>query len=343
MSARRHVHRDWVPVRRRRLAFTIVELLVVIAIIGVLLALLLPAVQSARESSRRVRCANNLVQIILAMHHYEAAHGCLPVGSDAKPLPAKKPYTLFRWSSLAHLTPFMEQANVHDRLHLDLPLYDPNNVTEITVDNREAVRIVIADFLCPSDRQTRVHDQLGPTNYAACAGTGLGGGTPHDTDGPFFVNSRTRLQQVTDGTSKTAAFAESLLGDGFAKVRDPRTLYTYIFAAPLTEARCNASIVYNFTDRRGFSWASGEYRCALYNHYLPPNAAMLDCMATDNSTDPVYQWSAWGWRAARSYHPGGVNLALLDGSVRFVTDNIDLGVWKAMSTCEGRELVELPH
>jgi len=126
-------------------------------------------------------------------------------------------------------------------------------------------------FLCPSDVGRAVSETFGPTNYAACTGSGGAGGTPFDTDGLFFINSRVRPRDVTDGLSKTAAFSESLLGAGPMAVRSPTgidvsTGYGFIFTTPLTEPACGRPFYYNFTDPRGFSWANGEYRTTLYNN-----------------------------------------------------------------------------
>jgi prepilin-type processing-associated H-X9-DG protein len=110
----------------------------------------------------------------------------------------------------------------------------------------------------------------------------------------------------------------------------------------VTESACDQAFQYNVTDPRGFSWANGEIRSALYNHFAPPNSPTLDCMATDTSSDPAYQYSPWGWRTARSRHPGGVNVGTLDGSVHFVPDGVNATIWHDISTRNGAETSVLP-
>ncbi len=328
--------------RCRRSAFTLVELLVVIAIIGGLIALLLPAVQAARETSRRIQCANNLRQLGLATFNFESARKRLPEGStsQANPASAATPHSFYRWSALAHLTPYLEQSNIYNTLDLSLPLYDAN--LAVTPRNAVGVSLVAPIFLCPSDQRKAVATGFGPTNYAACTGSGLDGGEPFNTDGVFYVNSQTRLADLTDGASNTALFAESTLGDGpenlaDADLADPRTMYAFSFAAPLTDAACGAAVQWNVTQRRGFSWANGEYRCALYNHYLPPNSPRFDCMSARLTGDISVRYAPYGWRAARSNHPGGVQVLLGDGSCRWIADGISPITWTALATKSGDE------
>jgi prepilin-type N-terminal cleavage/methylation domain-containing protein/prepilin-type processing-associated H-X9-DG protein len=329
---------------RHRSGFTLVELLVVIAVIGILIALLLPAVQAARESSRRTHCQNNLHQIALAAQNFADTKGRLPPGSEAKADPddASIPHTFYRWSVLAHLAPFLEQNAAHDLLDLSVPLYVDSKVS---VENTEAVKQIIPTFLCPSDIGRAVAFAFAPTNYAACGGTGHDGGTPFDTDGSFYVNSAIRLAQIPDGLSNTIAFSESTLGTGresfsLASEANRQTDYAFVFAAPLNESACQTPFLWNVTNRRGFAWVNGEYRCATYNHYRTPNPPQHDCIANRTDTrDPVFRYSVYGWRAARSRHPGGVNVTMVDASTRFVPDGIDPRIWRALATRRGEEPV----
>lgn len=316
---------------------TLVELLVVIAIIGALVSLLLPAVQVARESARRAHCSNNLRQLGIATLNFEAIHKVLPPGSEARAYPDSPttPHTFYRWSTLAHLMPFMEHGNLHEALDLSAPLYGPN--LQVTPQNAAAVATRVPGFLCPSDHRRSVATGFGPANYAVCAGTGSAGGTPFDTDGVFYVNSRTGLQDIIDGTSNTSFASESVLGDGPESLADKDlvsnpTMYAFVFTAPLTEAGCAAALQWNVTQRRGFSWANGEYRCTLYNHYLPPNSPEIDCIGSRLTGDVSQRYAGYGWRTARSNHPGGVNLLMADGSGRFVGNEIETVAWQALST-----------
>ncbi len=338
-----------------RLAFTLVELLVVIAIIGVLIGMLLPAIQAVREAARRAQCANNLRQISLAAINYESAMMQFPEGATARAFPGNPsyPHNFYRWSVLAHLAPYLEQANVHDSINLDLPLFAPPGFS-IAPQNRLAANTMVPTFLCPSDLMESVSSgfsagKLAPTNYAGCGGSGAGGGTPfgdEGADGTFFINSRKRISEIQDGTSNTAFFSESLLGTGPENSSDlsllassPQTVYRFTFVTPLTDAAAGAAILINVSNRRGFLWINGEYRCTMYNHYYGPNSNVPDVFAASFSGTPEKRFSAYGWRAARSNHPGGVNLGFADGSLRFFNDSVDIATWQALATIDGGEVI----
>jgi prepilin-type N-terminal cleavage/methylation domain-containing protein/prepilin-type processing-associated H-X9-DG protein len=328
----------------RRLGFTLVELLVVIAVIGVLVALLLPAIQAARESARRMMCRNNLRQLGTALHNFEGAKQHFPAGAESHPYPAapSTPHCFYRWSALAHLMPYLEQSAALRQLDLSQPLYGAN--LQVTPANRQGVAQSIGLFLCPADRQKAVAEGFGPTNYAACTGSGAGGGTPFDCDGIFYINSNTKSAKITDGLSHTVAMSESLLGDGPAPLFDAsavdrRTTYAFANSIPLTESACDSAQIWNMSNPRGFSWANGEYRCALFNNYWTPNSECVDCMAAVVIGSPSVRYSGYGWRAARSVHPGGVNVLMADGSLQFFADEIDRATWQALSTRAGKEPV----
>jgi prepilin-type N-terminal cleavage/methylation domain-containing protein len=336
-----------------RRGFTLVELLVVIAIIGVLVALLLPAVQSAREAARRTQCTNNLKQIGIAAHNYYSVHQFFPVGADSKEWPAAPggpstfPYTFYRWSSLVHLAPFLEETNAYNALDITVPLYTNTNGTILT-QNINGVAQVVQLFLCPSDSGQIVASGFGPTNYVACAGSGVNGGSPIASDGIFFANSSIRLSQVSDGATQTALFSESVLGQA-ASHDDPQMDYKWLtldLAYPvLTEAACSGAFQWNYEDGRQFAWVSGEFRCALYNHHYLPNSAAPDCIGDiiTGARNPSTNYTAYGWKTARSRHPGGVCLTMADGSVRFVVDEVDQSVWAAWGTRAGNEIISIPQ
>lgn len=329
----------------RRTAFTLVEVLVVVAILATLVGLLLPAVQTARESARRTSCTNNLRQIGLAAANHEAGRGRFPIGAESRQWDARPdfPHQFFRWSVLAHLAPFYEQEQLLRGLDLTVPLYTGLTPDSIAPQNKPIVKLTVPLFLCPSDVGMPVSDLFGPTNYAGCSGSGAGGGTPFETDGMFGINSRTRARDVADGLSKTVAFSESILGAGPKAERsrgsiDADTGYGFTFTAPLTEPACSRPFYYNFTDLRGFSWANGEYRTTLYNHTRGPNSDAMDCLAALMSTpDLARMYAGYGWRSARSRHHGGVNVGMADGAVRFVGDDIEPAAWQGLSTRAGGE------
>ncbi len=253
----------------------------------------------------------------------------------------------------------MEQASAVNLLELTVPLYSYPSLS-VSPQNSSAVQVVVPDFLCPSDHGQAVslNPLFGPTNYAACAGSGGTGsyagspGSPLPTDGIFGINSQVRTKQVQDGTSKTALFSETRMapapGSSVSIAHDPQTQYVFILAAPLTDAKCAASSNWsqNTLYPTGFAWVSGEFRCTLYNHHNLPNSQTPDCMGEFSGggsyTGVQYALIDYGWRAARSLHPGGINLALADGSVQFIANEIDLPTWQALSTMAGGELFTLP-
>jgi prepilin-type processing-associated H-X9-DG protein len=301
---------------------------------------------------------NNQKQIGLALNNYHAARKRLPPAADSKEYPANPslPYTFYRWSALAHLLPYMENKSVHDLLDLTVPLYTASANDSFADQNKVGIAQMLPEFLCPSDLGQKIKPSMGPTNYVVCSGSGAVGGTPFDTDGLFFVNSATKLSKVSDGTSHTVAASESLLGmdtqrnsGGAFFGFSPERSYKFVlsFGLPnLTDVACEGSQNYNSSassgnDPRGFAWCSGEYRCATYNHYYGPNAVLYDCIASA-TTDPTpgskpILYSAWGWRAARSLHRGGVNVLFADGSARFMEETVDLKVWRSISTRAGSE------
>lgn len=148
------------------------------------------------------------------------------------------------------------------------------------------------------------------------------------------------VRKIRDGLSQTVALSESLLGRpiGLRAPReeaDPQFVYTFVRSIPLTEEACRTTAFWNYTDPRGFSWANGEFRCALYNHHWPPNSPEYDCLAARVLGPPSVIYSSYGWRTARSMHLGGVNVVLLDTAVRFIPDDIDRQVWRALATRAG--------
>lgn len=182
--------------------FTLVELLIVLAIIGVLVALLLPAVQAAREAARRLQCQNHLKQIGLALQNYEGISRCLPGARTGTP---------HLWSGSAQILPHLEGNAVFDAIDFK---YSP-----LQAANAAAVRSIVPTYLCPSDSPDRLHPNFGPNNYVANAGTGVqsaGSFRPEDglQDGVFFDRSAIRFAQVTDGLSNTAAYSETIKGTG---------------------------------------------------------------------------------------------------------------------------------
>lgn len=338
------------PVRR---AFTLIELLVVVSIIGVLIALTLAAVQQIRQTAQRVQCQNNMKQIGVALHGYESIRKTLPPAFPAKPLP---PYAGFNppyfwtWSILAQLNPHLEQTTIYNKMNLSLPVY-AFSALQILPENQFAVQQLVPIFLCPSDKMKSIYGgsgvaSFGPVNYAACLGSGAtnGGapyGSPWNADGVFRARAEGKFREILDGLSNTVALSETKLGDDEKPKDGPPpgkvgTIYAKV-SGLLTPATCDAASRWNVDAPLGYSWATGEMRCVSYNHFYPPNATQYDCVSVQAGVD-ASQYTALGLRAARSYHPGGVNILLTDGAVRFVGNDIDPRVWTAVSTRAGSEV-----
>lgn len=323
----------------RQRGFTLVELLVVIAIIGILVGLLLPAIQAAREASRRSSCTNNLRQIALALHNHESVHKCFPSAYESKVTEAYPtvPRYCYRWSAFAFLTPYLEQSVIRNELNLDVPLICSGVIAPPSIhpDNVDWVKLELSTFRCPSDPGRRISSDWGPSSFVVCHGSGRNGGKYSDSDGVFFGGSKTELKEILDGTSHTATVSEAFLSlgkpDGTLATAMAARETKYVIAStrgPLSDAICTdpaRTTKYG----RGQAWADGGQTCTGYNHYLPPNAAWSDCSSSN-----------WGFRkGARSFHPGGVNLVLADGSVRFVADSVDLGTWRILGSRDDGEAV----
>ncbi|MBP3956395.1 DUF1559 domain-containing protein [Gemmata sp. G18] len=307
-------------------AFTLIELLVVIAIIGVLIGLLLPAVQKVRAAAARLSCQNNLKQIGLALHNHHSALGRFPAGRGT-PTPAI-------FSPHAYLLPYLEQDNLRGLIDYTAPpaaftvppatVYDGSR-------NYPAATTLVRTFVCPADPSDgRVPGSpFGGTSYAASASSGANSGALANADGVFFLGSAVRLEDIADGTSNTAAFSERTIGPGASNTSDVQRVMLELPGAGDTTAATCAPANGSWNAERGAKWIVGNYGNTLYNHAETPNPPGCDCL---NATQQK------GRLAARSAHTGGVNVVLCDGSVRFVRNDIPLAAWRALATRAGGEV-----
>lgn len=320
--------------------FTIIELLVVIAIIGLLVAVLLPAVQAVRESARRMQCANNLKQIGIALHNYHEAHSVLPfgVGLDHDGVVSSLG-TLQdrRYSAQALLLPYLGESAVYDHIDFNVAPFHPfvNAATRdesviaahgANVVNGEAAKASLAVFLCPSDID-RLTSIWGHNNYRACNGGSWSGRTG---DGMFGQISSVRFADVTDGLSQTAMFSERVKGtsdktifDALSDLYDLSGVWLESQFRDACDQLTPATAALHEQDiESGQTWLEGNMNWTRYNHVLPPN---------EISCKNGFTWDGVVMTAS-SRHPRGVNVLLADGSLRFVADNIDAELWRGFGT-----------
>ncbi|MEN6450383.1 MAG: DUF1559 domain-containing protein [Thermoguttaceae bacterium] len=336
----------------KRKAFTLVELLVVITIIGILIAMLLPAVQAAREAARRAQCGNNLKQIGLAMHNYESATGCLP--NAGWPAPAEipsgmNPY-LSDYSPLAKLLPYCEQQNLQGLI--DFSIYMGHvGKDDLPAALWPAAATAVSMFLCPSDSEKAIHSVKLPhgtyiseagSNYAMNAGDGTDayngqlGFMANPNNGICFVSAKLGFRDIKDGTSQTLAFAESLRGpcDTVDKTSTP-DIQVYRAQASCTEAAASAAEAGGLAAVSVSGWHGA--RLSFWLRGGAPSGPTLNGRFTPNSPIPDLTGGSAKLSAARSRHSGGVNACFCDGTLQFIGDGINRSVWHALWTRAGQE------
>lgn len=309
-----------------RRGFTLIELLVVIAIIGVLIALLLPAVQAAREAARRSQCTNNLKQIGLAIHNYHDRTNALPG--------AQLPRGLSSFSAITHLLPDLEQSPLYNALNCSV-------VSNTDPANSTVMFTAISSFVCPSDGSNSALSQLGaPTNYMADMGswivwqyadgpnTGLA-----QPNGVFYGDSHTKFADVIDGLSNTAFFSERVLADGNNGMVSPIADVFFAKTQPTTindaVSQCQALDILDLSNQfplfMGAPWINGQHVCL---HVTAPNSRSCGFFTALRAIMPP-----------SSHHPGGVNVLFGDGSVKFIKNSINVSTWRALGTRAGNEVI----
>ena len=318
----------------RRAGFSLIETLVVMGLLSVLVSLLLPAVQAAREAARRAQCANHLRQMILAAHAFEAAgggfpcHGPQPAGSGKRNIS----------SVHSALLPYLEQRATYDAINFNTPFQSPNWIDY--TGNGTAARQRIDAFLCPSDPMVGIPaTQFAPNSYRANNGLGETIRLPGSdlwmsaNDGAFDASRPTMpLAEFLDGLSNTLAFAEKPVGSGSAGTYHPFRDWNHSFASVATADEWVAACAGpEWRDRpetnSGSSWL---LRAQIYTEFYvkrPPNDTVPDCGSEGSTGEGVF--------TARSYHSDGVNAALADGSVRFFASQTDVKTWRALGTRAG--------
>jgi prepilin-type N-terminal cleavage/methylation domain-containing protein/prepilin-type processing-associated H-X9-DG protein len=313
---------------RTRRGFTLIELLVVIGIIGVLVALLLPAVQAAREAARRIQCANNFKQLGLALQGYHDALGTFPIGRTGLYYTYNSTNSSRRTWVLGALG-YIEQVNLYNAFNIKLSFYDFENAT--------VVQSRVATLSCPSDQALiQEPNSLTPRvkgNVAANWGDshyfqgepnrGIVGPNPFTgplgtvvfTGAPFAGNLSFSLATFRDGSSNTILLAEVIAGLNTVSA-----------------------------DHRG-DFYNDDRGCTMFMTYTPPNSKIPDQMGDpnycgeDETNNPPCNGNSPAFNAARSRHPGGVQMLMADGSVRFTQDAINYGVWRALGSPGAGEVI----
>jgi prepilin-type N-terminal cleavage/methylation domain-containing protein len=324
----------------RQRAFTLVELLVAMAIIGILVALLLPAVQNARESSRRTECKNNLKQIGLALHSYVDAFTTFPPGSVRRYVGTFPPmggsWQTSQLSWMTRILPYLDQKSVHKQINWS---QEPGDQGTPHTSLR-ATKLHM--FRCPSDGRAGSSATHAVTNYVTCIGhttdasegfipppSGVPTPSTQNGEGVMLINSYTSIAHIRDGTSNTMVVSE-------CKVNDPWVFRYQGDTAGYTACQTGTAppiTANNATGGRGYSWFFAQANQAwTYSTRLPPND-----MATKNHE--CENFTTTGVFAARSHHVGGVHVLTCDGAIRFVNDNLDRQVWKNVGTRASKEVV----
>ncbi|MDD3470355.1 MAG: DUF1559 domain-containing protein [Thermoguttaceae bacterium] len=337
---------------RKNRAFTLVELLVVIAIIGILIALLLPAVQAAREAARRMQCSNNLRQWTIALHNYHDTMSLFPQFTSWGQLKGGTIQT--GYSIHARILPYVEQGAF--MRGVDFGDYDNWRVfsggTAINASIFDRLIFECPILSCPSESEARRH--LEPrnnniysagTNYFFCTGSGVDNHNNLDDYGNngLFGYRQKSMAVMQDGTSQTMIVSEALLAFASAPTEPTKKDWNRLFIlepnGKLPSAYRNLDLTRlaesagSMGTHRGFPWIASRHYASGYSAYSPPNAEVPGIWLRGYEST---------FNHATSNHSGVVNVGMGDASVRAIGDSVDLTVWHAMATTQGGETVTLP-
>jgi prepilin-type N-terminal cleavage/methylation domain-containing protein/prepilin-type processing-associated H-X9-DG protein len=343
----------------RRRGFTLIELLVVIAIIAVLIALLLPAVQAAREAARRMQCVNNMKQIGLALHNYHDQNGTFPMGASLGLTTPPKTYQAKQnWGYLAAILPQLGETPIYNAINFSIGVQLSGFAWTI---NSTAIGTQVRTFLCPTDPNSgsgyvisnNYYGSVGTTTNLTNAGANAVTLANFETNGIFAFQRSYGLQSIIDGTSNTIAVCESTVGSPSQTVGAKNVGLTNVKGVPAGALLLDASADYNSTmlglkacdaawkagtgidARRGAQWALGGMCFTLFNTVAVPNS--IDDTWTYCSS--INTASFTNYSEADSFHPGGVNTMMADGSVRFLKNSINIRTWWALGTRAGGEVI----
>jgi prepilin-type N-terminal cleavage/methylation domain-containing protein/prepilin-type processing-associated H-X9-DG protein len=329
----------------KRSAFTLVELLVVIAVIGILVALLLPALQSVREAARSASCKNNLKQIGLAVQCYQTAHRIYPPSFNIAPGTTLSGNN-GSWSIHGRLLPFLEQGHAYDAVRLDVA-WDSQRDTGVPI-------MRIPTYLCASEQHDQVRlDSSGvPKIYPQTYGFNFGSwlvyepATNRGGDGSFFVNSRLKPRHFKDGLSRTLCAAEVKAFTSYIRNTSDPGPVPFSSPAELSGYGGQMKLGPQINDNTGHTeWCDGRVHHTGFTTVFAPNTVVayesggrtydidFNSLQEGKSADqPTYAAVT-----ARSYHGGYVNVLMMDGSVKNVEDGVEPTLWRNMGTRSGRE------
>ena len=324
-----------------------------IAIIAVLIALLLPAVQAAREAARRSQCVNNLKQIGLAMHNYHSGNNIFPMGASKNPIDPPNNYQAWNgWSAQGTMLSYLEQQALYNAINF----YFASNQNYSYWCNSTVANTMISGYLCPSDGYSgRVQGQTKLNNYYACIGTTTIQLPTDGTSGVFATWVGYSIASCTDGTSNTIAYSEALApnlkrpayrANGTLNGSDPGGTAIYD-ASTIPEATivqiltsCTQLLRANTSQQndQGNLWSYGAQAWTMFNTFQTPNdkngqfgACKYSCLGCGIDGANIV--------GATSAHSGGVNTLFADGSVKFVKDSVSRKTWMALGTRDGGEAI----